>query len=58
MPLSDRRVTSREVAELAGVSVSAVSRTFTSGACVSTVTREKVLAATRTLLQSAGYPLG
>jgi DNA-binding LacI/PurR family transcriptional regulator len=48
-PVSDRRVTSREVAELAGVSVSAVSRTFTAGACVSPGTREKVLAATRTL---------
>jgi DNA-binding LacI/PurR family transcriptional regulator len=47
--IADRRVTSREVAELAGVSVSAVSRTFTTGACVSTATREKVLAATRTL---------
>src|SRR5471030_1345202 len=47
--IADRRVTSREVAELAGVSVSAVSRTFTAGACVSTATREKVLAATRTL---------
>lgn len=47
--LADRRVTSREVAELAGVSVSAVSRTFTAGASVSSETREKVLAATRTL---------
>jgi DNA-binding LacI/PurR family transcriptional regulator len=35
------------VAEIAGVSVSAVSRTFTEGASVSPKTREKVLAATR-----------
>jgi len=34
---------------LAGVSVSAVSRTFTAGASVSTATREKVLAATHSL---------
>jgi DNA-binding LacI/PurR family transcriptional regulator len=46
---ADRRVTAREVAELAGVSISAVSRTFTSGASVSPETREKVLAATRSL---------
>jgi DNA-binding LacI/PurR family transcriptional regulator len=50
-PVADRRVTAREVAELAGVSVSAVSRTFTAGASVSLRTREKVLAAT----QSLGY---
>jgi DNA-binding LacI/PurR family transcriptional regulator len=50
-PVADRRVTAREVAELAGVSVSAVSRTFTAGASVSPRTREKVLAAT----QSLGY---
>jgi DNA-binding LacI/PurR family transcriptional regulator len=37
------------VAELAGVSISAVSRTFTKGASVSASTREKVLAATRSL---------
>jgi len=49
--VADRRVTAREVAELAGVSVSAVSRTFTAGASVSPRTREKVLAAT----QSLGY---
>ena len=39
------RVTSHEVAALAGVSRSAVSRTFTPGASVSEKTREKVLAA-------------
>src|SRR6202161_4354807 len=50
-PVADRRVTAKEVAELAGVSVSAVSRTFTTGASVSSVTREKVMAAT----QSLGY---
>jgi DNA-binding LacI/PurR family transcriptional regulator len=44
-----RRATAKEVAVLAGVSVSAVSRTFTAGASVSTATREKVLAATRSL---------
>jgi DNA-binding LacI/PurR family transcriptional regulator len=44
-------VTAKEVAELAGVSVSAVSRTFTAGASVSSETRQKVLAAT----QSLGY---
>ncbi len=46
---ADRRVTAREVAELAGVSISAVSRTFTEGASVSPATREKVIAATRAL---------
>jgi DNA-binding LacI/PurR family transcriptional regulator len=40
-----RRVTSHEVAALAGVSRSAVSRTFTLGASVSNKTREKVLGA-------------
>ena len=45
----ERRATAREVAELAGVSVSAVSRTFTAGASVSSETREKVIAATRSL---------
>jgi DNA-binding LacI/PurR family transcriptional regulator len=39
------RVTSEEVAELAGVSRSAVSRTFTPGASVSAKTRDKVLSA-------------
>src|SRR5450631_1845844 len=47
--LIDQRITAREVAELAGVSVSAVSRTFTTGASVSAATRAKVLAATQTL---------
>jgi DNA-binding LacI/PurR family transcriptional regulator len=39
------KVTSHEVAALAGVSRSAVSRTFTPGASVSSKTREKVLSA-------------
>jgi len=51
VPVADRRVTAKEVAALAGVSVSAVSRTFTAGASVSAETRQKVLAAT----QSLGY---
>ena len=38
-------VTARQVAELAGVSRSAVSRTFTNGASVSEATRQKVLRA-------------
>lgn len=42
-----QRATLKEVAKLAGVSTSAVSRTFTPGASVSAETREKVLAATR-----------
>src|SRR3984957_8586340 len=45
----DRRATAKEVAQLAGGSGSAVSRTFTSGASVSSATREKVIAATRSL---------
>lgn len=44
-----RRLTAREVAERAGVSVSAVSRTFTEGASVSPATRERVLSAARDL---------
>ena len=44
-----RRPTAKEVAKLAGVSISAVSRTFTAGASVSAATREKVLVATRSL---------
>jgi DNA-binding LacI/PurR family transcriptional regulator len=44
-----RRLTAREVAERAGVSVSAVSRTFTAGASVAPATRERVLAAAREL---------
>jgi DNA-binding LacI/PurR family transcriptional regulator len=47
--LGDRKPTARAVAKLAGVSLSAVSRTFTEGASVSAQTREKVLAATRSL---------
>lgn len=47
--VAGRRPTAKEVAKLAGVSVSAVSRTFTTGASVSRDTREKVLAATRSL---------
>ena len=41
--------TLKEVAELAGVSRSAVSRTFTEGASVSKTTRSKVMAAAKTL---------
>ncbi len=44
-----RYVSSTEVARLAGVSQSAVSRTFTPGASVSAATREKVLNAARAL---------
>jgi DNA-binding LacI/PurR family transcriptional regulator len=44
-----RRLTAREVAERAGVSVSAVSRTFTAGASVAPATRERVLVAAREL---------
>ena len=46
---SNRVPTSDDVAELAGVSRSAVSRTFTAGASVAPATREKVLAAAKTL---------
>lgn len=42
-------VSARKVAELAGVSRSAVSRTFTDGASVSAATRKKVLEAAETL---------
>ena len=42
-------VSARQVAELAGVSRSAVSRTFTSGASVSDATRKKVLNAAQAL---------
>lgn len=44
-----RRLTAREVAERAGVSISAVSRTFTTGASVAPATRERVLVAAREL---------
>jgi DNA-binding LacI/PurR family transcriptional regulator len=44
-----RRLTARQVAAEAGVSISAVSRTFTDGASVSPATRERVLLAARTL---------
>jgi LacI family transcriptional regulator len=43
------RVTAAEVAELAGVSRSAVSRTFTQGASVSQATRERVIEAAEML---------
>ncbi|WP_040325657.1 LacI family DNA-binding transcriptional regulator [Aurantimonas manganoxydans] len=46
---SRRRVTALDVAELAGVSRSAVSRTLTEGASVSDETRSKVLAAAKEL---------
>jgi DNA-binding LacI/PurR family transcriptional regulator len=49
LPALDRRVTAREVAERAGVSISAVSRAFTKGASVSAATREKVLGASKAL---------
>ena len=44
-----RRLTAREVAARAGVSISAVSRTFTTGASVSPATRERVLLVAREL---------
>lgn len=44
-----RSLTAREVADRAGVSVSAVSRTFTAGASVAPATRERVLVAAREL---------
>jgi len=44
-----RFVSAQQVAELAGVSRSAVSRTFTKGASVAPATREKVLAAAKAL---------
>ncbi|WP_449394432.1 LacI family DNA-binding transcriptional regulator [Devosia riboflavina] len=46
---TNRVPTSDDVAELAGVSRSAVSRTYTAGASVAPATREKVLAAAKTL---------
>ena len=45
----DRKINATDVAELAGVSRSAVSRTFTAGASVSREARERVLAAATTL---------
>jgi len=47
--MTARRLTAREVAKRAGVSVSAVSRTFTEGASVAPATRERVLSAAREL---------
>lgn len=47
--MNQRSVTSDEVARRAGVSQSAVSRTYTPGASVAPETREKVLAAAREL---------
>ena len=44
-----RRVTAQQVADLAGVSISAVSRAFTPGASVSAVTLKKVMAASQKL---------
>lgn len=49
IPQQDRPVTAKEVAELAGVSISAVSRAFTKGASVSTATRDKIMQAARSL---------
>jgi len=48
-PLAARSATSRDVALLAGVSQSAVSRAFTSGASIALATRKKVMAAAATL---------
>lgn len=48
-PVKSRAASAAEVARLAGVSRSAVSRTFTDGASVSAKTREKVLAAAEQL---------
>jgi DNA-binding LacI/PurR family transcriptional regulator len=47
--IEKRYISSMDVARLAGVSQSAVSRTYTEGASVSAATRGKVLAAARTL---------
>ncbi|MGI9334117.1 MAG: LacI family DNA-binding transcriptional regulator [Gammaproteobacteria bacterium] len=47
--MSNRATTSGDVARLARVSQSAVSRTFTSGTSVSADTRERVLEAARKL---------
>ena len=47
--MTQRAVTAEEVARLAGVSQSAVSRAYTPGASVAPKTREKVLAAAREL---------
>lgn len=47
--MQDKRITSDDVARLAGVSRSAVSRTFTPGASVSETTRNSVIAAARKL---------
>lgn len=48
-PAPVRRLTAREVAKRAGVSISAVSRTFTTGASVAPATRARVLAAAHEL---------
>lgn len=48
-PRASRPITAVDVAQLAGVSQSAVSRTFTPGASVAPRTREKVLNAAKTL---------
>lgn len=44
-----RSITAREVAERAGVSISAVSRAFTNGASVAPITRKKILEAAQAL---------
>ena len=49
LPAPGRRPSSTDVARLAGVSQSAVSRSFTPGASVSAATKSKVLEAARTL---------
>jgi len=48
-PPHARRLTAREVAARAGVSVSSVSRTFTDGASISPATRKRVLRAAKEL---------
>ena len=49
MPQRARQATAHDVARLAGVSQSAVSRAFTPGASVSEGTRRQIIAAARTL---------
>jgi DNA-binding LacI/PurR family transcriptional regulator len=47
--ISDKKVTARQVAARAGVSISAVSRAFTSGASVAPATRNRVMMAAEAL---------
>jgi len=48
-PVKNRRVTAQQVADFAGVSISAVSRVFTLGASASHATRQKVVKAAQVL---------